>query len=103
VALPAVKAAAAVLCGDEAGLADAVEAGLGVDAAPPVAGMATCLALVLVHTLLPVNPTAMIQTLSAFSKKSVGAELNSWYKMSIYIFVMGKNYFFEFFLTYCTV
>ncbi len=50
--LAAVQATAAVLGGDEAGLADAVEAGVGVDAAAAMAGVAPCLAFVLVNTLL---------------------------------------------------
>ncbi len=50
--LAAVQATAAVLGGDEAGLADAVEAGVGVDAAAAVTRVAPCLAFVLVNALL---------------------------------------------------
>ena len=52
VALPSVQAGLAVLRGDEARFADAVEPGVGVDTAAPVAGVAPRLTLVLVHTLL---------------------------------------------------
>jgi len=53
--LAAVQATKAVLGGDEAWLADAVEAGVRVDAAAAVTRVTSGLALVLVHALLPAS------------------------------------------------
>ena len=71
VSLAAVQAGSPILSRDEARVADAVEAGVGVDTAAVVAGVAARLALVLIDTLLVVIESTSLRTFTAEGSDSV--------------------------------